>query len=310
MRIKLDDKKLDIYLELKKGESGEKIAKKFGLSRVAVWKFVKKLEEFGYIISRKGGYRILSIPDPSPFDMALACRKMDFVKDFYFFEKIDSTNKFAKDVSDAIVFAKKQSSGRGRLGRKWESEEGGLYMSLSLNLKIPISEIPKLTLLSGLAVCRALKDYKAKIKWPNDVIVEGRKVCGILSEFIGEELSSKVVIGIGVNVKNEIPKWLENKAIALKEISPIEINEVFSKICFEINSLLKDFLNGKWDEIVEELREKSDTIGREVKISVANREYRGLAVGIDSDGALIIERDGKLERIISGECFYTNYDKL
>lgn len=307
MRIALNDKRLEIYSDLKKGLSGEDIARKYGISRVAVWKFVKKLENLGYVVSREKGYKIVDAPDPSPFDLALICKKIRFLKDFYFFDVIDSTNRFAKETNNSIVVARKQTSGRGRLGRRWESEEGGLYMSISMDLEIPIAEIPKLTLLSGLAVCRALDKFGAKIKWPNDVLINGKKVCGILSEFVGEELSSKVVIGIGVNVKNDVDESLN--ALSLKDVdSNVSINEVFSGICIEFNKLIEDFLKGKWREIVEELRRRSDTIGRYVKVSVAGKIYEGYAIDIDEDGALIIRKsEGDYERVISGECFYTNY---
>jgi len=303
MRINLNDKRLEIYEDLKKGGSGEALAKKYGVSRVSIWKFVKKLEEFGYKVSREGGYKISEVPDPSPYDMALSCRRFlsKYVEDFYFFEEIDSTNRFAKTVDEAVVVAKKQTRGRGRLGRRWESPEGGLYTSISLNLSIPISEIPKVTLIAGLAVCRSLKDFGARIKWPNDILIEGKKVSGILCEFVGEELSSKIIIGIGVNVKNEIPPNLRDKAISLGTRS---INEVFSGIAKEIGELLERFERGEWISILSELKELTDTIGKHVKVRVAGKEHSGIAVDIDKDGALILD-DGR--RIISGECFYTNY---
>ncbi len=303
MRINLNDRRLDIYEYLKRGSSGETLAKKYGLSRVSIWKFVRKLEELGYTISREKGYKIVEIPDPSPYDMALLCRKLKYVEDFYFFDEIDSTNKFAKTVDRAVVVAKRQVQGRGRLGRKWESPEGGLYMSISLNLNIPIGEIPKVTLITGLAVCRALKDFDARIKWPNDILIKGRKVSGILCEFVGEELSSKIIIGIGVNVRNEIPEYLRDKATSLGTPS---INEIFTRIINEIEVLFERFEKGEWSEIHSELKKLMDTIGKHVTVKIANNEYSGIAVDIDQDGALIL-KNSEIKKIISGECFYTNY---
>uniref|UniRef100_A0A7C3UCW7 Biotin--[acetyl-CoA-carboxylase] ligase n=1 Tax=Geoglobus ahangari TaxID=113653 RepID=A0A7C3UCW7_9EURY len=305
MRINLNDIRLDIYENLKRGSSGETLAKKYGLSRVSIWKFVKKLEEFGYKVSREKGYKIVEIPDPSPYDMALACRKglSKYIKDFYFFDEIDSTNRFAKTVDQAVVVAKKQLQGRGRLGRRWESPDGGLYMSISLNLNVPIGEIPKVTLITGLAVCRALKEFDARIKWPNDILIKGKKVSGILCEFVGEELSAKIIVGIGVNVKNEIPPYLRDKAASLGTLS---INEVFTRIISEIGILLERFEKGEWSKILSELKELMDTIGKRVTVRIANNEYSGVAIDIDEDGALIL-KNGEIKKVISGECFYTNY---
>ncbi len=308
MKIRLDDRRLDIYREFLKGIKVEETSVKYGISRISVWKFSKKLEDLGYVIERgRDGYRIVEKPDPSPMDMALYTKHIPGIRTFYFFNEIDSTNRFAKENEMCVVFAEKQTEGKGRVGRKWESEKGGIYFSISLNLTIPITEIPKITLMSGLAVCKTLEIYSAKIKWPNDVLINGKKVCGILSEFVGEELSTKVIIGIGINVKNSIPDYLKDRAISIAEIDPdAKITDIFGKLCVNFGSYLKIFPE-QWDRILEEWKKCSDTIGKKVEVNVGNQKLVGIAVDIDKDGGLLIEQDGKVEKVISGECFYTNY---
>ena len=229
------------------------------------------------------------------------------MENFYYFNEIDSTNRFAKKVDRSVVFAEKQNEGRGRLGRRWESEKGGLYMSISLNLSLPVTEIPKITLMSGLAVCKALEKYNPRIKWPNDVMINGKKVSGILCEFIGEELSSKTIVGIGINVRNQIPEGLKDKAINLEEVDKnVTITETFKLLCTEFGRLYESFPEN-WEEILEEWKRRSDTLGRFVRIKIGNRSFSGKAVDIDSDGGLVVETANGREKIISGECFYTNY---
>ncbi|AIY90840.1 biotin--[acetyl-CoA-carboxylase] ligase [Geoglobus acetivorans] len=307
MKIELNDRRLDMFTELKKGASGEELAKKFGVSRTSVWKFVHKLEETGYILERRPKYRIVSKPDPSPFDMALALKEIPGLQNFHYFREVDSTNRLAKEVENSAVFAETQSAGRGRIGRKWESQRGGLYVSFSLNLSIPVNEIPKLTLLAGVAVAKTLENYGARIKWPNDVLINDKKVSGILSEFVGEELSARVIIGIGINVKNEIPDHLRDKAVSLKEIDEsVSITDVFVRLCRNLSELMKRYPS-EWESILGEWKGLSSTIGKHVVIDAGGRRYMGMAMDIDIDGGLIIRTERGNEKIISGECFYTNY---
>ncbi|WP_456477672.1 biotin--[acetyl-CoA-carboxylase] ligase [Geoglobus ahangari] len=309
MKVERGDRRLLMFQEIEKGGSGEEIAEKAGVSRTAVWKFVRRLDELGYEVEvdRRRGYRLVSSPDPSPFHMALAALKIPGVERYYHFEEVDSTNRFAKEVSNAVVFSESQSSGRGRLGRRWESGRGGVYMSLSLNMSIPVSEIPKVTLLTGLAVCKALEEYGARIKWPNDVLVGGKKVSGILSEFVGEEMAAKVVVGIGVNVRNRVPDSLRDRAISLHEVDEsVRITDIFTRICEQLSNLLSAFPQ-KWGEILEEWKRLSDTIGREVRVSLYGEEVVGKAVDVDADGGLIVVSGEGRRKVISGECFYTNY---
>ena len=296
LAISLNDKRLKIYELLKKRYSGEKIAKTLGISRSAVWKFVEKLRSLGYEIDRN--YNILSIPDPSPLDAALCSKKLG-VERFLYFEEVDSTNNVAKKEERSCVLAKRQSAGRGRLGRKWESEEGGLYFSFEFPRKVPAVKAHRVTILIGLVVAKTLENFKAKIKWPNDVLIEGKKVSGILCELVGEELSSRVIVGVGINVKNELPEELKDKATTLKTYN-VSVTDVF---CSFANTF-SEIVNLEWNRILEEWKRMLDTIGKEVEVRVGGEIYRGVALNVDDEGALILKCGDKIERIFSGECFY------
>lgn len=296
LAISLNDKRLKIYELLKKGYSGERIAKTLGISRSAVWKFVEKLRSLGYEIDRN--YNILSIPDPSPLDAALCSKKLG-VERFLYFEEVDSTNNVAKKEERSCVLAKRQSAGRGRLGRKWESEEGGLYFSFEFPRKVPAVKAHRVTILIGLVVAKTLENFKAKIKWPNDVLIEGKKVSGILCELVGEELSSRVIVGVGINVKNELPEELKDKATTLKTYN-VSVTDVF---CSFANTF-SEIVNLEWNRILEEWKRMLDTVGKEVEVRVGGEIYRGVALDVDEEGALILKCGDKIERIFSGECFY------
>ncbi|ADC65548.1 biotin/acetyl-CoA-carboxylase ligase [Ferroglobus placidus DSM 10642] len=296
LAISLKDKRLKIYELLRKGYSGERIAKTLGISRSAVWKFVEKLRSLGYEIDRN--YNILSIPDPSPLDAALCSKKLG-VEKFLYFEEVDSTNNVAKKEERSCVLAKRQTAGRGRLGRKWESEEGGLYFSFEFPRKVPAVKAHRVTILTGLVVAKTLEKFNAKIKWPNDILIDGKKVSGILCELVGEELSSRVIVGVGINVKNELPEELKDRATTLKNYN-VSITEIF---CSFANNFA-EVLNLEWSKILEKWRQLLDTIGKEVEVRAGSEVYRGIALDVDDEGALIVKCGDELERVFSGECFY------
>ena len=294
---------------LREGASGERAAAELGVSRVAVWKMVKKLEEWGYGIEKgRKGYRITSEPAFSPFKASKIVFETQLFQQFVFFKEVDSTNKVARELSEAgeaVVMAERQTAGRGRLGRQWMSERGGLYFSMALSPGLPVSEVPKLTLTAGVAVAEALSFANAKLKWPNDVLIDGKKVCGILSEVVGEDLSVRVVVGIGINVSNPVPD--DVPAVNLRQLGyEVGILDVFEPVMQRFSQRYIQLISGEWEKIREKWMELSDTIGRRVKVSVSGKNYEGVAVGIDSDGALLIDNGGLkgLKRVFSGECFY------
>lgn len=306
MRIIPDDKMLELIRMLEKGASGQRIAEELGISRTSVWKMIKKLEKMGYKISakRRVGYKLVEAPDLSPYEVAKVCYDLrDLIREIHYYDVVDSTNVKAKELKKpgVLVIAERQTAGRGRFGRTWVSEPGGLYFSLTLPRSLRIEDIPKLTLTAGVAVAEAVG---GRLKWTNDVLIDGRKVCGILCELAGEVENPLIIVGIGINVNNPAPK--EFNAISLKDVHEKRLNrsEVLGKVLRSFAKYYKMLISGNWAKIRERWRELSDTLGKDVVVRVAGREYKGKAIDIDEDGALLLEKDGKIVRIYSGECFY------
>ncbi len=310
MKLVSGETSLAVFERLKSGEaSGTNLAEELGISRTAVWKAIEKIRSAGYCVeAKKGkGYRLASSPEFPVYEVTSFCFSRGF-EEFYFFEEIDSTNTFLKRlVSErpvrAVAVALRQTAGRGRLGRKWVSRDGGLYLSLSFPLgevSKSIEDVPKVTLSAGVAVCRALKTIASGVflKWPNDVLLEGKKLSGILCELCGETENPWIIVGVGVNVSNDLPAELN--ATNLKGYGV-----TVSDVCFKVLSSLFSYLKKSWEEVRKEWMELAEPmLGKKVEVVSAGKKYSGIAAGIDERGALILI-DGSTEiRVFSGDCFY------
>ncbi|WP_457548472.1 biotin--[acetyl-CoA-carboxylase] ligase, partial [Archaeoglobus sp.] len=269
---------------------------------------IKKLEKLGYKISakRRVGYKLVEAPDLSPYEVAKVCYDLrDLIREIYYYDVTDSTNIKAKELKKpgVLVIAERQTAGKGRFGRTWISEPGGLYFSLTLPKSLRIEDIPKLTLTTGVAVAEAIG---GRLKWTNDVLIDGKKVCGILCELAGEVENPLIIVGIGINVNNPAPK--EFNAISLKDVHGKQLNrsEILGKVLRNFAKYYKMLIDGEWSKIRERWKELSDTLSKDVVVRVAEKELRGRAVDIDEDGALLLETDKKIIKVYSGECFYVS----
>lgn len=230
-----------------------------------------------------------------------------------YYKTIESTNNtaFDNDCKDGTLFiAEKQTKGKGRMGRKWFSKKGcGIWMSIALMPEIEPERINLITLVAGLAVCKTLKkiyNMPFKIKWPNDIVINGKKVCGILTEGRGENGKiTKVVTGIGINVNQKsFPDEINNIATSLymltaKKSDRAKIINVFAEI-FE--TYYKLLLKGNTDELMGEYWDLCITIGKDIIATKDNNEIKGKATGISQTGELIIKKeDGTSLNINSGE---------
>ena len=206
--------------------SGQDLSDVLRISRVAVWKHIKKIKELGYSIESKQklGYRLAANTDlPLPWEITRGLRTKIIGKQVYFFDKIDSTQiqaiKMASESNNngAVIIAKKQTSGRGRINRKWYSPEGGLWLSIILKPKFDISMITLFPIASATALCNAMEksfDVKPELKWPNDITINSKKVAGILVDAsLESNMIENIVLGVGVNFdinSKEIEKKLKN----------------------------------------------------------------------------------------------------
>lgn len=289
--------------------SGEMIAEELGISRVAVWKHIRDLKQDGYILqSSSKGYKLISSPD-----LLLPCEFPDLEQKIHHFREVSSTMDVARELSHqgaeegTIVIAESQSQGRGRLNRKWFSPEGGIYFTLILRPNISPMYAPRINLMVAVAIAQTINKFfglDAELKWPNDILIGGKKVCGILAEINAEtDAINFVNLGIGINANTPISQ-LEKKATSLKEKLGKEISrkEFFHSAIKEI--IKQQTLLTKGD-LLEEWRQLSTTLNKNVKIVMPGEEIRGKAIDIDTNGALIIKRaDGSLTRVFAGDCIH------
>ena len=299
--------------------SGERLAAQLGLSRAAVWKRVQRLKDLGYVIegSPRRGYRLLAIPDKLlPEEVLQGLTTRILTGPVHYFETLDSTNNYAKELAareapeGTVVIAETQTGGRGRLGREWESPAGvGLYVSVVLRPLLPPMELPQITLTAAVAVVRAVRRVTGAspgIKWPNDLLMHGKKLGGILTEMETEsDRIRHVVIGLGLNVNNHgFPPELAGTATSLAQ----ELRGAFSRLDLlkawleEFEDLYERFLNQGFPEILQEWKRYTVTLGRAVTVRQGPREISGQAVDVAPDGALLLHTPaGETVRVTSGE---------
>ena len=295
--------------------SGEEISKELGVSRAAVWKHIKKLRELGYEIESKTneGYKLIKTPDRQiQFELERMLNTKIIGHKILFLEEVDSTNNKAKQIAldsqdGDVVVSETQHSGRGRRGREWHSPKGGIYISFILKPNISPERAPQITLLSSVALVETLNSMKskmnAKIKWPNDILISGRKISGILTELSSDmEKINYVVVGIGINLNTDLED-LPEKAASLKVEMGQEISvKLFLKSFFEhYDTVYQEYLDNGIDQIIEKWKKNSDTLGKNVKIIGINETYDGLAKDIDENGALILKTKEKEIKVYSGD---------
>lgn len=299
--------------------SGEKLSEEFGLSRTAIWKYMKSLKEDGYqieAVTRKG-YRLVSSPDIVNYDEIKEILHTQIVgKKVIYYSSLESTNKTAKEVAavnkeGTVVVAEQQTKGRGRLGREWISpNRKGLYFSVILKPDTDPTKVAKLTLLGAAAVNMGFLDIgiESEIKWPNDIIIGGKKVAGILTEMNCElGTINHVILGIGINVNQsmeEIPYELRDRATSLFLVKGkvVDRKELFAAVLNRLDQFYIDFDDGEnIDSILEICRDKSAVIGKDVIVIQGSTSRKGHAVGINHDGELQVRFDTGLETVYSGE---------
>jgi len=304
------------------GVSGAELADELGVSRAAVWARVEELRALGYDIeaSPHNGYRLLDVPDVLHADDLLSRLGKTRVvgRDIRVFQETTSTNdvieKLARDgvKEGAVVLAESQTKGRGRLGRKWMSPaRKGLWFSVLLRPRMRPQAITQLTIASATALVRAIRHQTGitpEIKWPNDILIRGKKVAGILTEMTAElDQVKRVILGIGVDVNlsaNEFPADLRKQSTSLKIETgdTVDRAELAVAILRELDHDYARICSGEFEAVADEWEERCETIGRDVAIQVGERRVHGCAESLDADGALLLRTlHGHLERIIGGD---------
>jgi BirA family biotin operon repressor/biotin-[acetyl-CoA-carboxylase] ligase len=240
-------------------------------------------------------------------------------KAIHSYDAPESTNMQAKELADSnaedgtVVIAKIQIEGKGRQDRKWISPEGGLWISVVLKPKIPPQKATLVTLMAANAVSETLSEYdlEAKIKWPNDVLIEGKKICGILTEAKTKENDIEyLILGIGINSNfelSELPEDIREVSTTIRhELNKdVILDELLHRLLVHIDMYYELLLASHFEKIIKTWKEKSDTLERHVKITTQKESLQGIAQDIDDTGALILKTDdGDIEKIFAGDCVY------
>lgn len=301
--------------------SGESMSQELGVSRTAIWKQIRKLEAAGYHFeaSRRLGYRLVSVPDNLAIDQLTS--RLDtsaFGKTIHYLETVESTQNLARAAAEegaaegTLFLAEQQLNGRGRMGRNWVSPRGkGVWMSMVLRPSVPIHFAPQLTLMTAVALCRSLKRITSLpigIKWPNDLLIEGKKISGILLESAAEDERLRYVIaGIGISVnleEQDYPEELLEKATSLR----ISAGRKWLR-----EDVIADFLK-EWEQLYFLYQEQgfgpiitlwealSVSLGKPARLITPQGDMMGIPIGLDESGAIRIQlSDGTVKPVFSAE---------
>ena len=299
--------------------SGQELCNKFGVSRTAVWKAVNQLKEAGYEIeaAQNKGYHLLSVPDVMDQVELESIRATEWAGcEIHYFDSIDSTNTKAKELAEeghpagTLVVADQPVSGKGRRGRAWESPHGtGIFMTLLLKPDINPNNASMLTLVAAMATAGAISRVtgeNAQIKWPNDIVIDGKKICGILTEMSAQfDYINHIVIGIGINVHNEeFPEEIRETAGSLllscgKRFHRADLIEAFLE---EFEKYYAVYLETEdMEGLYKEYNLMLVNIGRQVKVLDPKEPFEGKAMGITKKGELIVDTWESRKLVSSGE---------
>ncbi|MED5075328.1 biotin--[acetyl-CoA-carboxylase] ligase [Anoxybacillus geothermalis] len=302
-------KLLELFAEAN-GEflSGQKISERLGCSRAAVWKHIEELRKEGFELEavRRLGYRIVSTPDKvTANEIQLGLKTETLGHTIHFFEEVDSTQRIAAKLAyegapeGTLVVAEEQKAGRGRLDRKWFSPKGtGIWMSLILRPPIPPQRAPQLTLLVAVAISQAIQEVTGlvpDIKWPNDILLHGKKGVGILTELQADpDRVRSVIVGIGINVNQTAEQFPEDiraiaTSLAIEKGERIKRAPLIQEILLRIERLYQQYLAHGFRPIKLLWEGYAVSIGKPVTARTLGGTIRGIARGITEDGLLILE---------------------
>ena len=288
--------------------SGSAMCARLGTSRVAVWKHIRKLQASGYAIeSTARGYRLQSEPDALyPWEFPGREERVIYLPETP--STMDAARQLAREGCPAYttVVAGRQTQGRGRMRRTWFSRAGGLYFTVVLRPRVPLAWSSRVNFLASLTLARILREQyavDAGVKWPNDILVGGRKLCGLLSEMETEGDDVRFLnIGVGMNVNNPLPE-VDPPAVSLRQVlgRAVPRRDLLAGFLDAIEARVQE---EPWSVVMTEWKAVSMTLKRRVRIETARETVEGVALDVDENGALLVRTaDGSVRAIVHGDCF-------
>ena len=306
--------------------SGQDLSDVLKISRVAVWKHIKKIRSLGYTIEsrQKLGYKLVGLTKfLFPWEITEGLKTNWIGKRIYYFDSIDSTQTFALEIAPnkkengTVIIAQKQTKGKGRMGRKWISPEGGIWLSVIIKPKADYSLTTIFPLAASVALSNAIENIlkvKTELKWPNDLLIKDKKIAGILVD--ASLISNQVdylVLGVGINfdvqVKN-IEKNIKNTGnysgvtTLIKSSESIRGVSLVQSFLTELENIFESLKNDGGKNVIKEWTKKSSTVGKNISIKTGDGEIKGKALKIDSEGALILKNKGDIHRILVGDVIH------
>ena len=303
--------------------SGQDLSDVLKISRVAVWKHIKKIQTLGYKIESKQklGYRLVNDTEKLlPWEITRDLKTEVIGKRIYYFEEIDSTQNFAQQIASdkkengTIIIAEKQTTGRGRLNRKWTSPKGGMWFSLIIHPEFDVSSATLIPIVGAVALAKSIKsilDIETSVKWPNDITLNGKKVAGMLvdASFQANNIDY-LILGVGINFDIDVKK-LEKILVKSPNFYGVEsLREkhdktppklLLSEFLLQFEKILLQLNKGEKSKIVKEWMRKANGIGKKITVNTSTGKILGVSQGIDNDGALKVKTGKGVKRIFVGD---------
>ena len=306
--------------------SGQDLSDVLKISRVAVWKHIKKIRSEGYAIESKQnlGYKLIGNTERLlPWEITENLNTKFIGKRIYYFDSMDSTQNFAVEIAPnrkengTVVISKKQTEGMGRLKRKWKSPVGGIWLSVIVHPKFSTSQITLVPIATSLALHKAIEKVlgiKPMLKWPNDLTLKKKKVAGILlNTSIQSNKIEFLVLGVGINFKikprnlekllKKTPNFYGVNTLVKKNEKPLPLVKQF---LYELENVFQMINSGSNKKIVTEWTKRSSTIGKNVSVITDDGRFNGKAIKLDNDGGLIITRGKKTKKLFVGDVLHKN----
>ncbi|KUK99607.1 MAG: BirA family transcriptional regulator [Candidatus Methanomethylophilaceae archaeon] len=317
-------KMLGMLDESKNGVTCEELANSLGVDVSRIKELINILAEKGYtVVCEEGVCHLIERTDLLlPYELKRQLRTRIIGKEIFHFDSIPSTINAAKrlaydrdpsELHGTIVIAEQQTGGVGRLGRSWASPPGGIWATVFLKPNIPVERLFMITMAGSVAVARAIRreyDIGALIKWPNDIFIGSKKVAGLLQEIDAEGNNVNfVVLGFGIDANIDItslPEELQPIVTTLQEEvgEKVDRAKLFARVLKEFELRLLQLESGEYDTIIREWKSLSLTLNRRVHVKTLRKAFKGVAIDIDENGALLIRKDnGKVEKVIAGDLF-------